>query len=204
MAKYLPCTTWLSGHIHSALFLSPLCSAQMQWKLAWSVRHGTKLMIKKKFSPQCQRLQEFNNLVRLGFAFLKPLGQHLETHVYSKRSTDWKNKCCQMIFVLAVIWRKHPQNSTGSPCRRLWAGVPYSLPFSLLSNGRNFNCQKLRRPNAWWMERKRDVSREWCGKSTTSTLTLINAQFLIRAVITHYQIIPLALNLTLSSTKRWC
>lgn len=100
-----------------------------------------------KFSPQCQRLQEFNNLERLGFAFLKPLGQHLESRAFSKQSTDWKNKCRQMIFVLPVIWRKYPRNSTSSPCRRLWAGFPYSSPFSLLSNGRNFNCQKT--PKTW-------------------------------------------------------
>lgn len=38
----------------------------------------------RKVPPQRQRLREFNNLERLGFAFLKPLGQHLESHVYSK------------------------------------------------------------------------------------------------------------------------
>lgn len=104
-----------------------------------------------------------------------------------------------MIFVLPVIWRKYPQNPTSGPCRPLRAGVPYSLPFSLLSNGWNFNCQKnLEDP----MERRRSTSKEWCGKSNSSTLTLINAQLLIRAGITHYQMIPLVLHLTLSSRKK--
>lgn len=138
-----------------------------------------------KVSPRCQRLQGFNHLERLGFAFLKALGQQLERGVYSEGSADWKNECCQMIFVLPVIWRKYPQNWTSSPRRRLWAAVPYSLPFSLLSNGSKFNCTKLRRPKAWWTERKCHASGEWCGKSTTSTLTLINAHLLRRAVNTH-------------------
>lgn len=135
---------------------------------SWHGQLGTVPNPWRKVPPQCQRLREFNNLERLSFAFLKPLGQHLESHVYSKRSTDWENKCCQMIFVLPVIKRKVPSelNEQSLQTSASWCSI--FITFSPLSNGRNFNCRQFRNPKAWWAEWKHYASWESDVGSPTS------------------------------------
>lgn len=98
IAKYLPSSTWLSRHIHSAPFPSLLCSAQKLGELARSASQVAKRTT-EKFLLTCQRSQKFTNLERIGFAFLKPLGLHLGSHMHTERGTGEK-KCCQMVFLL--------------------------------------------------------------------------------------------------------
>lgn len=59
MAKYLPSSTWLSRHIHSAPFPSLFCSAQKRRDLARSARQGARATTKSFSSlPEVTEVQQ--------------------------------------------------------------------------------------------------------------------------------------------------
>lgn len=99
MAKYLPSTTWLSRHIHSAPSPSLLCSAQKRRKLAWSARQGAKPMTKSFSSlPEVTEVQLHG---KTGLCIFKTSGPTFgESRAHQARHRWKKKKPCQMIFVL--------------------------------------------------------------------------------------------------------
>ena len=66
---------------------------------SWHGQPGRAPNLRQKVSLHWQRSCKFRNLERMGFAFLKPLGHHLGSHMHAKRGKERK-KHCQMVFVL--------------------------------------------------------------------------------------------------------
>lgn len=103
--KYLPSTTWLSRHIHSAPFPSLLCSAQKRRKLPWSARQGAKPATKSFPSlPEVTKVQQPG---KTGLCIFKTSGPtfgesraHQARHRWGGKKRK-KKKRCQMIFVLS-------------------------------------------------------------------------------------------------------
>lgn len=101
MAKYLPSSTWLSRHIHSAPFPSLLCSAQKRRKLARSARQGANATTKSFSSlPEVTEVQQPG---KNGLCIFKTSGPTFgESHARQLRDRQKKEKKnrCQMVFVL--------------------------------------------------------------------------------------------------------
>lgn len=115
----------------------------------WRGQPGRAPEPRQKVSPRCQRSRKFNNLERMGFAFLKPLGQHLGTHVHTKRGTGEKRgkkkkKRCQMVFVLPNDSEKgtlRTRRAVSADFSELVFHIHYL--FSTLT-WRGFNCLQFR------------------------------------------------------------
>lgn len=103
---------------------------------SWHGQPGRAPNPRQKVSPRCQRSRKFNNLERMGFAFLKPLGQHLGSHTHTKWGTGEKKTLSNGLCASQWFGERNPQNSTSGLCRLLWVSVPYSLPFFPHSHGR--------------------------------------------------------------------
>lgn len=102
--KYLPSTTWLSRHIHSAPFPSLRRSAQKRRKLAWSARQGAKPTT-KSFSS-LREVTEVQQPGKTGLCIFKTSGPTVgESRARRARHRWWwwggATTHCQMIFVLS-------------------------------------------------------------------------------------------------------
>ncbi len=112
MAKYLPFSTWLSRHIHSAPFPSLLCSAQKRRELARSVRQGAKATTKSFSSlPEVTKVQQPG---KNGFCIFKTSGPTFgESHAHQVRDRRKKGKkkrknAVKLSLCFTMIWRKEP------------------------------------------------------------------------------------------------
>lgn len=109
--------------------LSPFPITPLRSSKSWHSQPGRAPNPRQKVSPRCQRSQKFNNLERMGFAFLKPLGHHLESHTHTVRAVLKKKTLSNGLCASQWFEEKNFQNSTSGLCRLLRVSVPYSLTF---------------------------------------------------------------------------
>ncbi len=148
MAKYLPFSTWLSRHIHSAPFPSLLCSAQKRRELARSVRQGAKATTKSFSSlPEVTKVQQPG---KNGFCIFKTSGPTFgESHAHQvrdrrKKGEKKKKKRCQIVFVLHNDLEKgtlRTRRAVSADFSELVFHIHYL--FSTLTC-RGFNCLQFR------------------------------------------------------------
>lgn len=102
MAKYLPSSTWLSRHIHSAPFPSLFCSAQKRRDLARSARQGARATTKSFSSlPEVTEVQQPGKNGLCIFKTSGPtFGDFTCTPSEGQAKRGRKKKRCQMVFVL--------------------------------------------------------------------------------------------------------
>lgn len=139
MAKYLPSSTWLSRHIHSAPFPSLLCSAQKQQELARSARQGAKLTTKSFSSlPEVTEVQQPG---KNGLCIFKTSGPTFgESHAHQAR--DWREK--NAVFVLPNDLEKgtlRTRRAVSADFSKLVFHIHYH--FSTLT-WQDFNCLQFR------------------------------------------------------------
>lgn len=141
MAKYLPSSTWLSRHIHSAPFPSLLCSAQKRRELARSARQGAKPTTKSFSSlPEVTEVQQPG---KNGLCIFKTSGPTFgDSHTH--RARDGRKKRCQMVFVLPNDLEKgtlRTRRAVSTDFSELVFHIHYL--FSTLA-WRGFNCLRFR------------------------------------------------------------
>ena len=153
-------------------------SALLRSGKSWHGHPGRAPKPRQKVSPDCHRSRKFTNLERMGFAFLKPQGHHLGSHMQTKRGTGRekkKEKHCQTVFVLFNDLEKgtlRTRQAVSPDFSELVFHIHYL--FSTLT-WRGFNCLQFRLKSERSGGKASCLLRGRCGKSTTSTLNLIDA-----------------------------
>lgn len=147
MAKYLPSSTWLSRHIHSAPFPSLFCSAQKRRDLARSARQGARATTKSFSSlPEVTEVQQPGKNGLCIFKTSGPTFGDSRAHQARDRRKERKKKKkrCQMVFVLPNDSEKgtlRTRRAVSADFSELVFHIHYL--FSTLT-WRGFNCLQFR------------------------------------------------------------